>query len=109
MFTKKHANQMLNNWLEILLDFDFEVIHRPGILHVLPHALSRFYDTHPKACTTPPKIWTLAIDSDESLSLTPKLFERIVMREKSSIIIFVSYLEFHSLRSSNLLFETIFK
>lgn len=44
MFTQKHINQMLNNWLETLLDFDFQIIHRPGVHHTLPDAISRFYD-----------------------------------------------------------------
>lgn len=30
-----------------MLDFDFQIIHRPGIAHVLPDALSRLYDADP--------------------------------------------------------------
>ena len=41
MFTQKHLTLMLATWMEVLLDFDFEVIHHPGILNVVPDALSR--------------------------------------------------------------------
>ena len=47
LFTQKKPNQMLENWMEILTDFQFEIIHRPGILNVLPDAISRFYDDDP--------------------------------------------------------------
>ena len=56
---KNHTSQMLNNWLEILLDFDFDVIHRPGILNILPDAISWFYDADPQVSTIPVKIWAL--------------------------------------------------
>jgi transposase InsO family protein len=44
LHTQKTTNQMINGWLETLLELDFEVIHRPGVLNVLPDALSRVYD-----------------------------------------------------------------
>jgi transposase InsO family protein len=43
--TQKTTNQMINAWFEQLLELDYEIIHRPGILNVLPDALSRLYDT----------------------------------------------------------------
>lgn len=43
MFTQKILNDMLLNWLDVLLDFDFDIVHRPGILMSLPDALSRLY------------------------------------------------------------------
>jgi transposase InsO family protein len=43
MFTQSNLNPMLSNWLETLLEHDFEIIHRPGILNILPDALSRIY------------------------------------------------------------------
>ena len=36
MFTQKHTNQMINNWFETLLKYDFSVIYLPGILNILP-------------------------------------------------------------------------
>ena len=33
---------MLLNWLDLLLDYDFDVIYKKGIMHVFPDALSRY-------------------------------------------------------------------
>jgi transposase InsO family protein len=38
----------LQQWLDVILDYHFTIKHRPGILHVLPDALSRMYE----ACYT---------------------------------------------------------
>ena len=43
LHTQKVANSMMIGWLEILLDFDFDVIHIQGILNTLPDELSRLY------------------------------------------------------------------
>ena len=34
---------MMIGWIETLLDFDFEVVHIPGIMNKLPDILSRLY------------------------------------------------------------------
>jgi transposase InsO family protein len=34
---------MMINWLDTLLDYDFQIIHRPGIQNILPDALSRLF------------------------------------------------------------------
>lgn len=48
LFTQKHTNIMINGWLEVLLDFNFKIIHRPGLHNVLPDTLSRLcYDPIP--------------------------------------------------------------
>ena len=39
--TLAHA---LQQWLDVILDYDFTIKHRPGVLHVLPDALSRMYE-----------------------------------------------------------------
>jgi hypothetical protein len=62
LFTQKHENHMLNHWADILLDYDFTVVHRPGFLMVLEDSLSRLY---------PPSFWgedelTLPKDSSKS-------------------------------------------
>ena len=36
-------SQALQQWLDVLLDYDFTVHHRAGVLHVLPDVLSRMY------------------------------------------------------------------
>ncbi len=33
----------LQQWLDVILDYNLRIIHRPGVLHVLPDALSRMY------------------------------------------------------------------
>lgn len=33
----------MENWIDILLDHDFEIVHRPGILNILPDTLSRLF------------------------------------------------------------------
>ena len=43
LHTQKIANPMMIGWIETLLDFDFEVVHIPGILNKLPDVLSRLY------------------------------------------------------------------
>lgn len=34
---------MMINWFDTLLDYDFGVVHLPGIKNVLPDALSRLF------------------------------------------------------------------
>ncbi|KAI8982368.1 hypothetical protein BDF20DRAFT_1000335 [Mycotypha africana] len=41
LHTQPIANSMMINWLDTLLDYDFTVIHRPGIQNILPDRLSR--------------------------------------------------------------------
>eukprot|EP00733_Pompholyxophrys_punicea_P000125 Pompholyxophrys_punicea_v1_NODE_19_length_5902_cov_21.503677.p1 type:complete len:734 gc:universal NODE_19_length_5902_cov_21.503677:2263-62(-) len=43
IFTQRHTNAMLENWLDILLEFSFTIIHCPGVLHILSDSLSRLY------------------------------------------------------------------
>lgn len=43
LHTQKIANPMMIGWLETLLDYDFDVIHIPGLLNKLPDVLSRLY------------------------------------------------------------------
>jgi hypothetical protein len=48
MLTQSHLNNMLNDWLEVILEFDFTIHHLPGILNQLCDSLSRAY---------PPFMW----------------------------------------------------
>src|ERR1700748_1915826 len=45
LHTQKQLNAMMVGWLDILLEFSFDIIHRPGILNVLPDHLSRLFPT----------------------------------------------------------------
>lgn len=48
LFTQRHEGAMLNYWAHVLLEFDFDCVHRPGIQMILEDALSRLY---------PPSFW----------------------------------------------------
>ena len=43
LLTQKHTSFMLEAWFDVLLDFTFEIVHCPGVLNVLPDALSRCF------------------------------------------------------------------
>lgn len=44
LHTQKIANAMLINWLDIILQYDFEIVHLPGNLNILPDRLSRLFE-----------------------------------------------------------------
>ena len=39
----KELSRVTNTWIEIVLEYDFEVVHLPGITNILPDRLSRIY------------------------------------------------------------------
>ena len=41
--TKAVPNPMIIDWLDVLCDYSFDIVHRPGLENVLPDALSRLY------------------------------------------------------------------
>jgi len=43
--TQKDLNSMMTNWHDTILDYTFKVVYRPGILNILPDALSRQFPT----------------------------------------------------------------
>ena len=43
LFTQRHTSYMLNNWADELLNYDFDIVHCPGVEMVLPDHLSRLY------------------------------------------------------------------
>lgn len=43
MFTQKDLNSILMNWLDTLLSYNFTILHRPGILNILPDTFSRIF------------------------------------------------------------------
>jgi hypothetical protein len=44
MYSSEKLSPALQQWLDVLLDYDFKIEHRPGILNILPDALSRLYE-----------------------------------------------------------------
>ena len=43
LFLETNLSPIMYNWLDVILSYDFTIIHRPGDLNVLPDALSRLY------------------------------------------------------------------
>lgn len=43
MKTQKNLNSMLNNWLELLNSYNYDIVHLPGIENILPDHLSRIF------------------------------------------------------------------
>ena len=43
MFQTRNLSPALMQWLDVILDYSFEIRHRPGVLNVLADALSRMY------------------------------------------------------------------
>ena len=47
ILTSKQLAPALEQWLDVILNYQFRVVHRPGIMHVIPDQLSRMYaDTY---------------------------------------------------------------
>ena len=75
----------LQQWLDVILDYNFTIKHRPGVLHVLPDALSRMYEAlYTSAWGVPVgdpneiiKKHNLSIDKDVLISMSqpPPLME----------------------------------
>ena len=40
---QQQLSNALQQWLDVLLDYDLTIMYRPGVLHVVPDALSRMY------------------------------------------------------------------
>jgi hypothetical protein len=46
MFMLDNSNRVVANWLQIVLDYRFDVIHIPGVTNIAPDHLSRIYADH---------------------------------------------------------------
>lgn len=79
MFTQKQLSDVLLNWLDVLLDFDFNITHKPGLLMTLPDSLSRLYpDTVKQAAAS---VRRLRFELDES-KVSPERELRAFVRER---------------------------
>ena len=43
LFSKDELNRTLSSWIDLILEYKFEIVHLPGIRNVLPDVLSRIY------------------------------------------------------------------
>ena len=66
MLTSSHRSFVVDNWLDVLLEYDFEVRHRPGIQMVLSDALSRLFEEPHEAAgfDLSPSLQALAADEE---------------------------------------------
>ena len=46
IFLLDNTNRILANWLQIILDYRFDIIHIPGSSNIAPDHLSRIYAGH---------------------------------------------------------------
>jgi transposase InsO family protein len=54
MFKQKNMTVALQQWMDVILDYDLTIQYRPGVLHVVPDALSRMYTS---AYAQDNKVW----------------------------------------------------
>ena len=45
MFSSAELSTPLQQWLDHILDYQFNIVHRDGILNVIPDAISRMFHT----------------------------------------------------------------
>ena len=76
LMTQPHLSKRQARWLDMLAEFDFEVIHKPGKSNVVANALSRLYMVE---CQT---ISEVQVDS----KLLRKLEEEYAQDEESKAI-----------------------
>ena len=77
MFVKKELPYVIAHWYEEIMEFDFEIRHRPGIEMVLPDALSRLYSDYKASLRGNELPTTVAVNS---ISLQKKCCARRISR-----------------------------
>ena len=79
IFNQNNLSVALQQWLDVILDYDLQIKYRPGILHIMPDALSRMYYGSYK---NPEKVWGTVTNikfikkSFKTLSPSDKLCEQ---------------------------------
>jgi len=81
MFSQTNLSAALQQWLDVILDYNIEVRYRPGILHVFPDALSRMYSATYKE---PNAVWG-TIDNIKFVETTMKVLSPSDILCKQSI------------------------
>jgi len=77
LYSQKHTNHMILNWMDILFDYHFDVVHCPGVLNVLPDCLSRMYPTSaPATSPSAPLVSQLVMSSTTVRDLASFIRER---------------------------------
>ena len=81
MLSSENLSPALQQWIDVILDHRFIVVHRPGILNVLPDQLSRLYTSMYSATWGVPSTNIMATDADGNLSIN---CNAVVTRSKTS-------------------------
>ncbi|KAG0247404.1 hypothetical protein BGZ95_008717, partial [Linnemannia exigua] len=68
MHTQSELPTTIANWREALMKFDFQCVYRPGMLNIIPDALSRAF---------PDELWKPTLASEPRLDLTTHQSKRI--------------------------------
>ena len=61
LFTQKHTSIVMSGWQDVILEYDFDIVYRPGILNILPDHLSRLF---------PKELWPKEQQLDDLLATT---------------------------------------
>ena len=67
MLSSESLSPALQQWIDVILDHRFTVIHRPGILNVLPDQLSRLYASMYSNTWGVPSTTMMSTDADGNL------------------------------------------
>jgi transposase InsO family protein len=67
LLSKEKVSSVIQNWMDEILGYDFEMVHLPGIENHLPDVLSRFYDNDPRLEDDKPR-YILQLTADEIIS-----------------------------------------
>ncbi len=69
ILTQRNLSPRQQRWMDLLNEFDFEVIYIPGETNVLPDALSRIYSADPSTTLCAPSEYVSKDDPDDRLVL----------------------------------------
>ena len=63
MNSHREQSDMLKRWFHVLLDYDFDIVHRPGVDNTLPDLISRLFPSFQDAPDPEPEAaWPAAWD-----------------------------------------------
>lgn len=82
LHTKSQLSYTLANWLDVILRYDFEVRHRPGVDMVVPDALSRIYSDTPVAKRVRALREKLKLAASKKKTKTDRIVDQLRLREE---------------------------
>ena len=75
MLSTEILSPALQQWIDVILDHRFTVVHRPGILNVLPDQLSRLYTSMYSKTWGVPSLHLLSTDADGNLRVNCQIVD----------------------------------